>query len=110
MADKVIIVGAGLSGTLLAIRLGQQGFNVEVFEKRSDLRKGTGDRGRSINLALSDRGLMALESAGMKDRVLRECIPMKGRMIHPLEGDTFLSPYSGRAHQHINSVSRSGLN
>ena len=108
--DKIIIVGAGLCGTLLAIRMAQRGFQVVVYERREDMRKGIEDAGRSINLALSARGLMALEMAGIKAAVLEECIPMRGRMIHPLGGQAFLSKYSGRAEDYINSVSRPGLN
>lgn len=107
---KIIIVGAGLCGTLLAIRLAQRGFNICLYEKRSDMRNSELDAGRSINLALSARGLMALERANLKSAVLKDCIPMRGRMIHPVEGDAFLSPYSGRSEDYINSVSRPGLN
>lgn len=108
--QKIIIVGAGLCGSLLAIRLAQRGFEVVVYEKRSDMRKGVQDAGRSINLALSARGLMALDSANLKEQILKECIPMRGRMIHPIDGPAFLSPYSGRPDDYINSVSRPGLN
>ena len=108
--DTVIIVGAGLCGTLLAIRLAQRGYGVELYERRSDMRIGAIEGGRSINLALSPRGLMALDLAGMKEEVLRECIPMYGRMIHKhgwkLQD---FSPYSGRKEDYINSVSRSGI-
>ncbi|MEM7575482.1 MAG: NAD(P)/FAD-dependent oxidoreductase [Bacteroidota bacterium] len=107
---KIIIVGAGLCGTLLAVRLAQRGFKVALYEKRGDMRRADVDAGRSINLALSDRGLMALDRVGLKEKMLAECIPMKGRMIHPLGGEAFLSPYSGRSENYINSVSRSGLN
>ncbi len=108
--DTVIIVGAGLCGTLLAIRLAQRGYGVELYERRSDMRKGMIDGGRSINLALSARGLMALDLVGIKEEILKECIPMHGRMIHNMDGSTRLSPYSGREEDYINSVSRSGLN
>ena len=108
--QKIIIIGAGLCGSLLAIRLAQRGYNIALYEKRSDMRKGVEDAGRSINLALSARGLMALEMAGLKADVLEECIPMHGRMIHPLGGEEFLSRYSGREEDYINSVSRGGLN
>ena len=107
---KTIIVGAGLCGSLLAVRLAQRGHKVVMYEKRDDMRLANNDSGRSINLALSARGLMALERVGLRKTVSRDCIPMKGRLIHPLGGDTFLSPYSGREEDYINSVSRSGLN
>jgi len=108
--QKIIIIGAGLCGTLLAIRLGQRGYNVQLYEKRGDMRKEGVEAGRSINLALSDRGLMALEQAGLADSIRAYCIPMRGRQIHTLAGERFLSPYSGRSEDFINSVSRSGLN
>ena len=108
--DKIIIVGAGLCGSLLAIRMAQRGFAVTLYEKRPDMREKVADAGRSINLALSNRGLLALESAGLQKTVLQECIPMRGRLIHPQEGQPFLSPYSGRPGDYINSVSRPGLN
>ena len=106
----IIVVGAGLSGTLLAIRMAQRGNTVKLFEKRPDLRKVDISAGRSINLALSHRGLMALDRAGMRQHVLEECIPMRGRMIHSVEGDLHFSAYSGREDEYINSVSRGGLN
>lgn len=108
--DKIIIVGAGLCGSMLAVKMAQRGFDVVVYEKRPDMRTYMEDAGRSINLALSARGLMALESAGLKQAVLDNCIPMHGRMVHPIEGEEFLSPYSGRNEDFINSVSRPGLN
>ncbi len=108
--EKIIIVGAGLCGSLLAIRLAQRGYDIVMYERRADMRKVDTDAGRSINLALSARGLEALEIAGLKEKVLLNTIPMKGRMIHPVKGAPFLSPYSGRSTDFINSVSRSGLN
>jgi kynurenine 3-monooxygenase len=108
--ERVAIVGAGLCGTLLALRLGQRGYTVDLYERRPDLRKTDLAAGRSINLALSDRGLRALDMVGAKDRMKDQIIPMKGRMLHDTAGKTKLSPYSGRQGEHINSVSRSGLN
>ena len=108
--DKIVIVGAGLCGTLLAVRMAQRGFEVSVHEKRGDMRLEDVDAGRSINLALSARGLKALERVGLKDEILKLCIPMRGRMIHPQNGESFFSPYSGRQEDYINSVSRGGLN
>ena len=108
--DKILIVGAGLCGTLLALRMAQRGYNVELREKRSDIRAAAFVGGRSINLALSDRGLKALRSAGMEEQILKTCIPMHGRMIHSLDGTLRLSKYSGRENEYINSVSRGGLN
>ena len=108
--DKIIIVGAGLCGTLLGLRLAQRGYKVTLHERRGDMRLEDVDAGRSINLALSARGLRALEKVGIKADILEECIPMKGRMIHPLQGESFFSAYSGRSGDYINSVSRGGLN
>lgn len=110
MKDKIIIVGAGLCGTLLAIRLAQRGYQVALHERRSDMRREDVDAGRSINLALSSRGLMALDRVGMKEEIKQYCIPMRGRQIHPLGGEPFFSAYSGREEDYINSVSRGGLN
>jgi len=108
--DKIVVVGAGLCGTLLAIRLAQRGFRVSLYERRGDMRLEQVDAGRSINLALSHRGLLALERVGLREQMLEQCIPMRGRYIHPLHGEAFLSPYSGRPGDYINSVSRAGLN
>ena len=108
--QKIAIVGAGLCGSLLAINLAQRGFNVHVFEKNTDLRKETAESGRSINLALSNRGLKALKTVGMDDAARKLCIPMEGRMIHDVNGNKRFSRYSGRTDEYINSISRSGLN
>lgn len=108
--DKVLIVGAGLCGSLLALRLAQRGFKVEVYESRPDLRKTDISAGRSINLALSDRGLKALRLAGVEEKAREICIPMKGRLMHDASSNTFESNYSGRAGEVINSISRGDLN
>jgi len=107
---KIIVVGAGLCGSLLALRLAQRGYEVVLYEKRDDLRASSLDAGRSINLALSSRGLLALERVGLRQKVAETCIPMRGRMIHPVEGQPFFSSYSGREEDYINSVSRTDLN
>jgi len=108
--DNIFIIGGGLCGSLLALRLGQRGYTIEVFEKRPDLRKTDISAGRSINLAFSDRGIKAMKMVGILDKVMPLCIPMNGRMLHDLEGNTTLAPYSGREHEFINSISRGGLN
>jgi len=108
--SKVVIIGAGLAGSLLAIYLAKRGIAVDVYEARPDMRKGKIAAGRSINLALSDRGIAALREVGMDEYMLAEAIPMYGRMIHSVTGDTKLLPYSGRKGEYINSVSRAGLN
>jgi kynurenine 3-monooxygenase len=96
--------------TLLAVRMAQRGYEVDIYERRGDMRLDIVEPGRSINLALSSRGLAALDKIGLKGDVLKECIPMLGRLVHPLAGAPFLSRYSGREEDHINSVSRWGLN
>ena len=108
--DKVLIIGAGLCGSLLALRLAQRGFKVEVYESRPDLRTTDISAGRSINLALSDRGLKALRLCGMEAKAREICIPMFGRLMHDTEGNTFSSNYSGRENEFINSISRGNLN
>ena len=108
--DKILIVGAGLCGSLLALRLAQRGFQVEVYESRPDLRRVDIYAGRSINLALSDRGFKALRLAGVEEKAREICIPMYGRLIHDIEGNTFNSNYSGREGEYINSISRQDLN
>jgi kynurenine 3-monooxygenase len=108
--EKVIIIGAGLSGSLLAIYLAKRGIECDVYESRGDMRKVTMSAGRSINLALSNRGIAALKEVGLDEYMLAEAVPMYGRMIHGLDGSTKLLPYSGRQGEYINSVSRAGLN
>ncbi len=108
--QKVIIIGAGLSGSLLAIYLAKKGIEADVYESRGDMRKRETAAGRSINLALSDRGIAALREVGMDEYILAEAVSMHGRMIHAVDGETKLLPYSGREGEYINSISRSGLN
>ena len=108
--QNILIIGAGLCGSLLALRLGQRGYNVTVYEMRPDLRTTDISAGRSINLAFSDRGNKAMKLVGIEDKVKELCIPMNGRMIHDKEGNTFLSNYSGRDYEYINSISRGELN
>ena len=108
--DKTLIIGAGLCGSLLALRLAQRGFKVDVYESRPDLRTVDISAGRSINLALSDRGLKALRLCGMEEKAREICIPMYGRLMHDTKGNTFSSNYSGREGEYINSISRGDLN
>lgn len=107
---KVMIIGAGLAGSLLAIYLAKRGIKVDVYEARGDMRRADTAAGRSINLALSNRGIAALREVGMDTYMLGEAVPMYGRLIHSVSGDTKLLPYSGRQGEFINSVSRAGLN
>lgn len=108
--DNILIIGAGLCGSLLALRLAQRGYKVTVYESRPDLRKTDISAGRSINLALSDRGFKALRLCGVEQKAHKICIPMYGRLIHDVEENTFASNYSGRQGEYINSVSRGDLN
>lgn len=108
--QTILIIGAGLCGSLLAIRMAQRGYQVQLIEKRPDLRKHDIGAGRSINLAFSDRGMKGMKLVGLEEKVKQLCIPMYGRMIHDPEGNTFLSRYSGREEEYINSISRTGLN
>ena len=108
--EKILIVGAGLCGSMLALRMAQRGYQVVVYESRSDLRKSDISAGRSINLALSNRGLKALRMAGIEEKARELCIPMKGRLMHDVASNTFESNYSGREGEFINSISRGDLN
>ncbi len=103
------IVGSGLAGALLACYLGRAGRRVDLYEKRPDPRAGETERGRSINLAISVRGLHALSEVGLADEVLRQAIPMRGRMIHSPSGHLSFQPYGKDDSESINSVSRHGL-
>jgi len=108
--ENILIIGAGLCGSLLALRLGQRGYTVKLIEKRPDLRKIEQDAGRSINLAFSDRGMKGMKMVGLGEEVKDICLPMLGRMIHDNKGNKFMSPYSGKGEKSINSISRPGLN
>lgn len=104
-----IVVGAGLAGSLMTLFLARRGARVTVLERRADLRRHQMSAGRSINLALSTRGLAALGAVGMADAVLRDAIPMRGRMMHDVDGTLTFQRY-GREGQAIQSVSRRTLN
>jgi kynurenine 3-monooxygenase len=106
---NIAISGAGLVGSLLAIYLARRGYRVTVFERRPDMRATSVDRGRSINLALSNRGIRALNEVGLADEIRKNAIPMHGRMMHDLNGGLSYLPY-GKEGQYINSISRGGLN
>lgn len=107
---RVVIVGGGLAGSLLSVMLGRRDYDVTVFEKRADMRKREVDGGRSINLALAQRGIKALTAAGLMDRVSPLLIPMRGRQLHLPGGQQEFSPYGQREHEVIYSVSRELLN
>lgn len=106
----VAVVGAGLVGSLLACYLGRRGYAVEVFERRADPRNAASERGRSINLALSERGLDALRRIDLVEEVMAPALPMHGRMIHAVDGTTSFQSYSARGDRAINSIGRSALN
>lgn len=108
--DNILIIGGGLCGSLLALRLAQRGHKVTVYEGRPDLRTTDISAGRSINLALSNRGFRALNLVGVADKAREICIPMMGRMMHDTKGNTFESSYSGNPKDYINSISRGDLN
>ncbi|MDQ3064121.1 MAG: FAD-dependent monooxygenase [Acidobacteriota bacterium] len=108
--QKVIIIGAGLSGSLLSIYLAKRSIETDIYESRGDMRMTEMAAGRSINLALSNRGIAALKEIELAEYMLAEAVPMQGRMIHAVDGQTKLLPYSGREGEYINSVSRAGLN
>ncbi|HEY9334432.1 MAG TPA: NAD(P)/FAD-dependent oxidoreductase [Kribbella sp.] len=107
---KVAIVGAGLTGSLLACFLARRGLSVTLYERRPDPRVAQVERGRSINLAISERGLDALRRIGLVDEVMADALPMKGRMIHPVAGPLDFQAYSASGDRAINSISRGALN
>jgi kynurenine 3-monooxygenase len=104
------IVGAGPTGALLAILLQRRGFDIELYESRADPRDVRADSGRSINLALADRGIHALKAAGIFDDLGPALLPMRGRLIHHENRDTVFQPYGQRPNEVIYSVSRHRLN
>jgi kynurenine 3-monooxygenase len=107
--ETAIIVGAGLVGSLWAVFLARRGYQVKVFERRADMRAAGYYGGKSINLAMSERGWKAVDQAGIREKLEKVAIPMPGRMIHNLGGDVVFQPY-GRAGEAMYSVSRGGLN
>ena len=109
LMSSISIIGSGLVGSLLSIYLVKKGHKVNIYERRPDMRKNRISAGRSINLALSDRGWKGLEGVGIADEIRKVALPMSGRMIHSLEGQVGYQPY-GKEGQAINSVSRGGLN
>jgi len=106
---NTVIIGAGLVGSLLSIYLSKRGYKVSVYERRGDMRKEKLSAGKSINLALSDRGIKALEEVGLMEEIRKICIPMHGRFMHNADGTTAYQAY-GKEGQYINSVSRGDLN
>lgn len=108
--EPIILLGAGLSSGLMAAYLGRRGFKVEVYERRPDPRSTDLYVGKSINLAISVRGLHAMHDVGLEEATRAMCIPMRGRTIHDREGKTDFHFYSNDGHKAINSISRGDLN
>ncbi|GLZ38037.1 NAD(P)/FAD-dependent oxidoreductase [Actinokineospora sp. NBRC 105648] len=106
----IAVVGAGLSGCLMAVLLARRGYRVRVFERRPDPRVRGGDHGRSINLGLSQRGITALRHAGLLDQVLAHAAPMRGRVVHLPDGSLGYHPYGTSDDQILRSVLRHDLN
>ncbi|HYY34855.1 MAG TPA: FAD-dependent monooxygenase, partial [Candidatus Binatia bacterium] len=110
MPAKFVLIGSGLAGGLLAAYLGRREYDVELYERRADPREGNIVGGRSINLAISTRGIHALEQIGIADEALRQAIPMRGRMIHDKSGTLHFAPYDVDPKKCINSIGRASLN
>src|ERR1043166_164283 len=109
-SETVTLIGAGLNGPLLALGLVKRGFNVEIYERRPDMRRVRMSAGRSINLALSTRGIHALTQAGLWHGMENIIIPMKGRMMHSPTSELTFQPYGKDESEVINSISRAELN
>jgi kynurenine 3-monooxygenase len=107
---RFVLIGSGLAGGLLAAYLGRRGHEVDLFERRADPREGNIVGGRSINLAISTRGIHALERIGIADEALRYAIPMRGRMIHDKSCELHFTPYDVDPKKCINSIGRAALN
>jgi len=109
-AETISLIGAGLNGPLLALGLVKRGFNVEIYERRPDMRSVRISAGRSINLALSTRGIHALTEAGLWNEMRKIIIPMKGRMMHSVKSEITFQPYGKNEAEVIHSISRAELN
>ena len=108
--DNLVIIGAGLAGPLMATYLSNLGYNVDIYERRPDMRYIDQSAGKSINLALSKRGIRALRDIGLYEKIKSKLIPMKGRMIHNIDGSTQLQKYGQKTNEVIYSISRAFLN
>lgn len=106
----ITLIGAGLTGSLMAILLARRGFHVTIYEKRPDMRKVKIAAGRSINLAISVRGLKALNEVGLQQTILEKAVPMRGRTMHDIKGQLSYQPYSPYSEEYLNSISRAELN
>ena len=108
--ETLTLIGAGLAGPLLAIELKKRGYRVRIYERRPDMRRVRISAGRSINLALSVRGIHALRQAGVWKEMQRIIVPMRGRMMHSVAGELTFQPYGKDETEVINSISRAELN
>src|SRR5512146_2721705 len=108
--EKIALIGSGLTGPLLAIELLRRGFDVELYEWRPDMRRVHISAGRSINLAISTRGIHALREAGLWEKMQNIIVQMKGRMMHSVAGELTFQPYGKDETEVINSISRAELN
>ncbi|MBM4317087.1 MAG: FAD-dependent monooxygenase [Deltaproteobacteria bacterium] len=108
--EKMVVVGSGLVGSLLATVLAKMGFEVDVFERRVDMRKESISAGRSINLAMSVRGVYALTRLGIQNEIMTKAIAMPGRIVHPIVGPTNFQRYGKDDSESIFSISRGELN
>jgi kynurenine 3-monooxygenase len=109
-SEAITLIGAGLNGPLLALGLVKRGFQVEIYERRPDMRRVRMTAGRSINLALSTRGIHALKEVGLWSAMQKIIVPMKGRMMHSLNSELTFQPYGKNESEVINSISRAELN
>lgn len=107
---RITIIGAGLAGTLCSLYLARRGYTIDLFESRSDIRNSPVDYGRSINLALSCRGITGLNAMGLMDEVNHIMVPMRARAIHEVNGEVHYQPFGRHADEHINAISRTDLN
>ncbi|WP_298624066.1 NAD(P)/FAD-dependent oxidoreductase [uncultured Legionella sp.] len=107
---SITIIGAGLAGTLCSLYLARRGYTVDLFESRSDLRDSPIDYGRSINLALSCRGITGLNAMSLMDDVNKIMVPMRARAIHEANGEIHYQPFGRHKDEHINAISRTDLN
>lgn len=107
---NITIVGGGLAGTLCSLYLARRGYSVDLFESREDIRKSPTDYGRSINLALSCRGIAGLNAMDLMDEVTKIMVPMRARAIHEANGDVHYQPFGRHDNEHINAISRTELN
>jgi kynurenine 3-monooxygenase len=109
-SQTITLIGAGLAGSLLAIFLARRGFHVDIYERRPDMRLVDMSAGRSINLAMSTRGIHALQQVGLYDAIQPLTIPMRGRIIHPLAGPLAFQPYGQDPTEVLHAISRADLN